>query len=202
MCSLNYIKSTQVNVLHAGPNIFLSMDFAVVKNCGINQLPQLVRVHLLQVKLFELSCRTYVNGVVNLGDTFVEVLYFDVNQVLPFLYIHNSVEAPVVTLHEFSIVVFVLEKVGLKVSRNALLSYDLAFYTPRIWLDLSQEIFDIRPSVSIVSFHEFRSLTAFFVLNIQVEIPIFQSSQLIHIRNVLLGVIHDVRVLVNAVGIV
>lgn len=131
------------------------MDFAVVKNGRIDQLPQLVRVHFLQVKFFKLGRRAYVNGVVNLGDAFVEVLYFDVNQVLSFLNLHHSVHTSVVTFHELNIIVFVLEKVGLKVSRNTLLSDNLAFYITCIWLYLSQEVFDVRPSVSIVPFNEF-----------------------------------------------
>lgn len=102
-------------------DIFLTMDLTVVENSRVNQFPQLIRTHVLNIKFFKFSRRTHSDGVINLRDTFNEILNFDIKKILTLCDSHGSIYAAMITLHEFNVIIFVFGKVWLKLSRNTLL---------------------------------------------------------------------------------
>jgi hypothetical protein len=108
-----------------------------------------------------------------LRDSFVKVFDFGVNKVLAFCDSHHSVDALMVTLHEFNIVVFILEEIGFELTGNALFRKSSAFICPDLRLYLGQKIFNIWPSFSVISLDKCGSLAAFLVLNIKVEETVF-----------------------------
>jgi hypothetical protein len=145
------------------------VDLAVVENGRIYEFSQLEGIQFLAINFLEFGCRTDVDGVVDLGDSFVEVLDFDVNVVLAFRDFHHSVDASMVALHEFDVVVFVLEQIGFELTGDALFGENSAFIVVGLRLYLGQEIFDVGPSFSVVALDELGSLAAFLVLDIEVE---------------------------------
>lgn len=73
-------------------DIFLTMNLTVIKNSRINQLSQLKRCHILDIKLLVLSRRTDPNRVINLRNSFDKILYFSINQILTFSNSHKPVD--------------------------------------------------------------------------------------------------------------
>lgn len=150
-------------------DIFLTMNLTVIKNSRINQLSQLKRCHILDIKLLVLSRRTDPNRVINLRNSFDKILYFSINQILTFSNSHKPVDWAMISFHELNVIIFVFEQIRFKLSWNTLLWNYIWLKLAAFVVDFSQKVFYIWPSLSINTFYKLSSLTTLFMLNVQIE---------------------------------
>lgn len=183
-------------------DIFLTMDLTVVENCWVNQFPQLIRTHFLNIQFLKFSRRADSDGVIDLRNTFNKILNFDINKILTLCDSHESIYTAMITFHEFNVIVFVFEKVWLKLSWNTLLWNYVRFELAPFFVDFSQKVFYIRPSNSIYTLDELSSPTAFFMVDIQIKESILEHIKSKYIWGILKSVVNQIRILIGKVAII
>ena len=129
---------------------------------------------MLYLKLLEFSTGTYVDGIVDLWHTFWDVLYFYVNVIIAFLHFHKAVYTSMVPFHKLNIIIIIFKKVRLKIFVCVLLCRKTRFWNLLTFINLSQEIFYIRPSDAVCTFNELNSLATLFKVNINVHNTLFE----------------------------